>query len=179
MKKNILFVAFIAAVAFAGTLSYTTSQLDSVIEMATDQTFMQLRDFTFEGVTSAGTDLLFTNSTASITSGALTTVTTDGVITVGRAGKLKLCMAGCFRQTAAPQSTDMELRIYLEKASGGTYTNTEYGVFRTTDGTAMGSFASSFHGDREVGDKIKIEIVSSLERDIAFDSVSVATSWME
>jgi len=150
----------------------TQAIFDNTIERANDMTAMQDKDTTYSAVTT-GTDLVFSEASASITSGALTTVTTAGVITIGRIGKFKLSVDGSFHASGA---TDFELQVHLN--TGGGYADTGFGVVRTISNNSDGSFSATFHGTRAVGDLIKIIIVSGTSRDITFNGVAVMTEWM-
>ena len=190
MKQIILALSLIAIGSYAGTSayntaerdaviaaqtgsSYTITERDTVIEMATDQVAMQVKEATFASV-STETDLIFTNASASTMSGALSTVTTNGIITLGRAGTFMLTMDGSFHASGA---TDFELQVHLD--TGGGYADTGFGLVRTIANNSDASFSSSFHGMRAVGDKIKVVIVSGTERDITFNAVTVMCSWMD
>ena len=166
MKKLIILTALLATFCFGENLSYTTAELNNILEMASDQTAMQTRDFT-NSVTTAGVTLTFADANASITSGEFTTVATNGVITIGRAGVFRLRIIGSMEATSAV--APMELRVYLDIGAG--YVDTHFGVVRDIANNDHGSFASEFHGARAIGDKIKIMQFSTVTCDFIFNSV--------
>jgi hypothetical protein len=155
-------------------MATTQATVDSSMERSRDMTFMQIKDVTYSGV-STGTDLDgFDGTGGSVTSGEFSTVVdSTGVITIGRAGTLKLSMQGSFHASGA---TDFELQVHLD--TGGGYADTGFGLVRTIANNSDGSFAASFHGARVVGDKIKIVMVSSTSRDITFNAIGVSTEWI-
>ena len=170
-------------------MANTQASVDTVMEMSSDCTFMQDRDVEFatmvkwadmatEPTTEEGTLVKCDSIAGSGTSGALTTVdTTTGIITIGRAGKLGLVTDGSFEIN---QTDEFYMRVYLSVASGA-FTNTGFGFNRTLTAGGWGSFASSFHGVRNVGDRIKLFMFTKADtpaRDLNLKIVSVRTCWM-
>jgi hypothetical protein len=149
----------------------TKTEVDKSIAMSLDKTGLELDEVTF-GITT--TPAVVTQWESSYSGKYTTADDTTGVITVGRAGVIRVRLSGSFSSSAGV----FEANFYVNNAS------TNIGFKRNiSNPNSFGSFAGEFTSDLvpvEIGDVIDLRIfIESGTADITFHEMSIATEWVD
>jgi hypothetical protein len=155
-----------------GQLTLTTEEVEKVNQMALDKTGLELDEVTF-GVTTTPT--IVTQWETSYSGKYTTADDTTGVITVGRAGVIRVRLSGSFSATAGGT---YEANFYLNGVS------TNIGFKRDISNVNdFDSFAGEFTSDLvpvAINDTIDLRLfVDSGTPNVTFHEMSVSTEWVD
>jgi hypothetical protein len=153
-------------------MAFTKTEVDKTIEMALDKTGLELDEVTF-GITTTPT--IVTQWETGYSGKYTTANATTGVITVGRAGTIRVRLSGSFSATAGGT---YEANFYVN----GVDTNIGFkrDIANVND---FGSFAGEFTSDLvpvAVDDEIDLRIfVDTGTPNATFHEMSIATEWVD